>query len=402
MEERNNISKGLARRIKQHVNAKEHQFFAIVQPGFEETAKRELGTIGIEKFVDIMPGGVEFSARLEGCWKVNICSRTISRLLMRLFGFKADHFDRLQKKVREFPWELYLNEGMTVSFSIKARNSKLYHTGRIEEEFRKAISARLKEYGISLSFSDKKQEEGTQQVFIRFEKDICTVSLDTSGGLLYKRGNKQYVTEAVIRETTAALILHEANIINYDILLDPMCGAGTFSLEAAGIFMNQYPNLERDFIFKQWPGFRPAAYNHLKQTLAEEESGANSAEKTIFSSDIDADAVAVAEKNFSESGLLPGSILDIKQRALSDIADIPSGRKCLIVLNPPYGNRLNTVNVKALYREIGTIIREKYPQCAYAIISPGVEYEKIMSLPYDKKILFMNGGIKVGVVFKST
>ncbi|MFC1671096.1 class I SAM-dependent RNA methyltransferase [Spirochaetota bacterium] len=392
-----NSNKSLARRVKQHVIAGKHQFFAIVQPGFEVAVKKELPEIGIDAVSEIVEGGIEFSSKLEGCYRVNLCSRTITRLLMRLMKFKISRFNKMGRRVSKFPWELYLKAGSSVSFSIKCRHSKLYHTGRIGDEFIKAISARLDEYNSSVSFIEKADGENSQVIFIRMENDICQVSIDSTGRPLYKRGHNKKVTPATLRETLASLILFEAHVSSYDILIDGMCGSGTFSMEAAEIYAGRIPSGKRDFAFMNWPSFKPAAFNYLKNKLLEKEN--DQIPNRIIVNDVDKDALSVAGDNLKSTGLF--NLFDIMSvDFLREEIPFPRDKKCLIVLNPPYGGRLQKKNIDKFYRQLGNIVRSKYRNCGYAIISPGLEYEKILSLRYDKKILFMNGGIKVAVIIK--
>jgi len=393
------MTQGLERRIKKHIIAKEHEFFAIVQPGFEKTAAQELSSLGIEKFGQTIEGGIEFSGRINDCYRINICSRTLSRLLLRVSNFKAERFDILNKKISRIPWELYIKDGTHVSFRVKARKSRLYHTVRIEQECNDAVKSRLREYNINIS-GEPDTDKQVQEIFIRFENDRCTVSLDTGGGLLYKRGRKLLVSDAPIRETIASLILLEAGLEKYDCLIDPMCGSGTFSLEAMEISCSMPPNINRDFIFKKWPCFREAAFAYMAGKISEEIKSPEHSHIKIHTSDIDAEAVSLAQKNADNSGF--SSVLGIEEKPFSETLDIEKPGKCLIVLNPPYGRRLSNTDSVSVYRKIGNTIRNKYAGCSYAIISPGVEYEKAMSLPYEKKILFMNGGIKAGVIFHSS
>jgi len=374
--------KSLARRVRQHVNGKEHEFFAIVPPGFESTAKEELAEIGIERFGDTVAGGVEFTSRLDGGYRVNLASRTISRLLMRLTEFRADGFDRMAKKALAFPWELHLEGGARVAFRVESARSRLYHEGRIEEEFRKAIPMRLADYGRQVEFAD-----GGQTVFVRMDENRCRVSLDTSGGLLYRRGRKPFASEASLRETLAALILREAGWPrDYDVLVDPMCGAGTFTLEAMEMAAGRLPNAEREFAFLAWPAFRPAAFAHLKKELA---ATATADARRILTSDVDPAAVATARKNLGDH--------PVAVRDFLDSAPPTDEARRLYVLNPPWGRRLRGADPRKLYRRIGEVIRSD-PRAGYAIIVPELDLEKVLSLRHDRKILFRNGGIRVAVM----
>lgn len=396
--------KALQRRIKQHIIAKEHTFFAIVHPGFEEIALKELQEIGIKRITGVFEGGVEFISNLNTCYQANLCSHTVTRILLRLKQFRAENFRRFGRCIEQVQWELYVKNGISIKFNITCRKSRLYHTGAIEEEFKKAFALRLKQYGIIPLFSPEAcPPNKSQTIFLRIDNDICQLSMDTSGEALYKRGYKQQVTEAPLRETLASLILLAADINKYDTLLDPMCGSGTFSVEAGLMFLKRYPGISRDFIFQEWPAFRLPSYNYLKKVLMEK-MPANSSDgnrRTIYCSDKDEKALAIARKNIRQAGL-EEFIITQKKDFLKDTILIPEGKKAFIVLNPPYGGRIgDTEKSMKTYRRIGEKIRADYPCCGYAIIIPGVETEKILSLTYDKKIIFINGGIKVAVIIKN-
>lgn len=390
--------KGIARRVKQHVIAKRHSFFAVVHPGFEETAAREIAELGISETAERTEGGLEFITDLAGCYRANLCARTVTRVLMRLARFKALHFTLFRKKMAGFPWELHLAPGAAVSFSIACRHSRLYHTGRLREECMGAVAERMKEQGMEVSFPEKPSDDNAVQgIFLRLEDDVVHVSLDASGEMLYRRGSKTQITPAPLRETAAACILIEAGLGKYDILIDPMGGSGTFSLEAGMIFSGHPPGLGRDFIFRRWPAFREAAFHHLVKQL---EEGKRAEGKSVLYSDIDPEAVAAAENNITAAGLT--GITRITQKDFfKDRGDIPAGKKALLVLNPPYGKRLRgKEDTAAVYRKIGQKIRKDYANCGYAIIVPGLELEKVLSLPYDKKVLFRHGGIRVSVIIR--
>jgi len=234
---------------------------------------------------------------------------------------------------------------------------------------------------------------------VRLDGDRSVISLDTSGGLLYKRGKRVHVTQAPIRGTLAALILREARWPEYDVLLDRMCGSGAFSLEGAEMATLTPANADRNFPFMDWPSFKPASFAHLKKKHVEKVNNNALKQKTIIASDVDPKAVEATINNIETAGLKEwlradrSDFLDGKNDLLSKYDD------ALLVLNPPYGKRLNKKDTKKIYRQIGKKIRQCY-KGGYAIIVPGLEYEKILSLGYDNKILFMNGGLKVSVIIK--
>lgn len=392
--------KALDRRIKQHVIAKECVFFAVVQPGFEDVAADELREIGVADGMRIVEGGIEFTGRLDACYRLNVCSRTATRVMMRIAEFKASNFVKLRTHACGIPWELHIKNGRSIVFSITCHHSRLYHTGRIEEELRGAISERLALYGLVPVFPDAAGGgDIPQTVFIRFDNDRCHVSLDTSGEPLYRRGYKTHGVEAPLRETLAALILRAAHAERYGMIIDPMCGSGTFAIEAAMMMRRSLPGLHRDFAFMQWPSFRPAAFQYLVRSLSGGDAVSAPLPGTVVCSDIDDSALAAARENARQAGV-QDAVLPEKRDFLREKIVIPPDVKALIALNPPYGRRLSSGDTGALYRRIGETIRG-YAGCGYAIIVPALDLEKTMSLSYDRKILFMNGGIRVAVIVKN-
>lgn len=392
--------KGIARRIKQHIIAKEHTFFAITQPGFEKTSEAELIENGIDSIHETVTGGIEFTTRLPDCYMLHLRSRTITRVLMRISRFKATNFTVLRKKLSSVPWELFIRDSTRFSFSTTCRRSRLYHTGRIEQEFTDAVTERLGEFGFNAhpASSDTEDHE-TQKFFIRFDNDLCNISIDASGESLYKRGYRPFVSEAPLRETLAALILREARIGNYDTLIDPMAGSGIFSIEAAMMRRNMLPGTDRHFIFETWPSFRPDTFSHIKKQLIADTAHTIDP-LNIYCSDSSEQAVNTIKKNL-DGGELAGTIKPERRNFFSDPITLPENSKSIIVLNPPYGKRVTGKMTQAnLYRNIGDTIRGRYPKSGYAIIVPGIEYEKHLGLKYDRKIPFMHGGLQVAVIFK--
>ncbi len=392
-----NAEKAIARRVRRHVGAKRHVFFAVMQPGFEETGREELLELGIP-VSGLCEGGVEFTGRLEECYRANLCARTPSRVLMRLCRFRARDFGKLGTKAAGFPWELYVNVGTELSIKAASRHSRLYHTGRIGEEISAGISKRLSDCGLSARFvSRKKPDAPSQQILARLEDDVCELSLDASGEPLYRRGYKSRVTEAPLRETLAASLLRAARFARYDMLIDPMCGSGSFSIEAALASQGRLAGERRSFAFEGWPSFRPAAYRHLLTRLQED---AAPRELLVHCSDRDGRAVETARANCREAGV-HDLVRPIRADFFKEGVPVPAGKRALIMLNPPYGKRIGeAAKAKGLYRRIGRALREGYSGCGWCVIVPGLELEKALALPYNRKILFMNGGIRVAALIK--
>jgi putative N6-adenine-specific DNA methylase len=396
--------KAIARRIKDHVVGSRHDFFAVVHPGFEETARQELLELGIQDPKVLGTGGIGFSARLDDAWRVNLGAGTVSRLLLRLCHFKSTGFGEFRARLAAFPWELYIADRAAIRFVVRTSRSRLWHEGKLQEEAAKAIHGRMAVHGRQVDFSPAAENEAarSQAIFIRLDENRCQVSLDSSGELLYRRGYGKFTEEAPLRETLACCVLRAAAVANYKIVLDPFCGSGTFALEAGVILSGRPVNSNRAFAFEGWPSFRPGRFRHQKEEMEREfKERAPAGPRKLYSSDIDSGAAATTRHNLESAGL--ASLAEVDQADFfrlhppaCDPADV------LLVMNPPYGARLEKgTDIAALYRRIGDKVRRDYPGCGYAIIVPGLELEKALGLPHEKKFLFRNGGIGVALLIHS-
>jgi len=387
----------LARRVKDHVVGRSHEFFAVVTPGFEETARRELQDLGIAAKAEGR-GGVAFAGRLEDAWRANLGAGTLPRVLMRLLRFKSTGFADFRSRLAAIPWELHLADNARVRFAVSAAGSRLWHEGRLQEEAARAVAARM-------AAACRRVEIGVggsgQLVLVRLEENRCQVSLDTSGDLLYRRGLGKLTEAAPLRETLARAILLEAGIGRCRTLVDPFCGSGTFALEAGSLFLGRPANLGRFFAFEDWPSFKPARFRHVREELeGRMRERAAAGPRRIFCSDLDGKAVETARRNIAAAGL--DKMVQVDQAdffRLHPPAEDPSG--VLLVMNPPYGARQRAgEDTAAFFRRIGDKLRRDYAGCGFAVIVPGLENEKALGLPHHRKILFRNGGIPVALLIR--
>lgn len=349
---RNFENQNIKKRIKRHVIGKTHRFFAATLPGHEPLCLDELLKAGIPAADAVaFAGGVEFTGRLYDAYLANLNLRTANRILMRLFTFTAFHFNQLEKALADLPWELFIRPDAVCDLHITSKQSRLIHTDAIGERVKKAVMQRL---DADVFAGNRNRPGEVQQIFVRVRKDRFTVSLDTSGALLHKRGIKSQGGRAPVRETMAAAILRVAGYQAGEILIDPMCGTGTFSLEAAMMAKNIPAGWYRDFAFTHWPSFKPKQWRYIRQE----------AEKTItcrktpviFASDRDTIAIQKLDKIVCDH-LLAGAIevkeadfFTLRSRDFTALPGSPNQathlnqphRPGLIVVNPPYGHRLGS------------------------------------------------------------
>ncbi|MGA9476771.1 MAG: hypothetical protein WBV21_03275, partial [Desulfobacterales bacterium] len=316
------------------------EFFAAASPGLEPLCLRELQALPL-----VAPegraakGGVSFNGRLHDGYLANLCLRTANRVLMRIGAFKASNFFTLGKKLATIPWELYLQPDQPLRFNVTTRHSRIYHGVAIAERFQKAIDARWVETG-----ADPNPNESAalgQQIFIRVVDDHFAVSLDSSGESLYRRGLKKKVTAAPLRETIAAAMLILAGYSPPEPLVDPMCGAGSFSLEAAMRARNIPAGWFRDFAFSGWPAFALTRrrWKHTKDQCAQRI--ADTANAAIFAADIDPSACKALEENAADSGL--SASIAVSNRDFFDLTPREFGAAPgLLTINPPFGRRMGS------------------------------------------------------------
>ena len=399
--------KSLERRVKKNILAGEHELFFSVIPGLEEPAETELRNWGLSPEREKEPGSLSALSSLENIWKTVLMARCPSRVYLRLLSFKAEGFREFRNKTLGFPWELYLSEGCEFRIRFSLSHCRLHVTDNIGKSLLRSIRDRFMELeGKSPSLiqdSSPHVEAKVQTLLIRGVEDRFQISLDAGGGPLYDRGYRQYVNEAPLRETLAASLLQALGINRDSTLIDPMCGSGTFSLEAAGMTAGLPAFGAKQFPFEFWPSFRPARYAWLIKELGEQVKTPCS----IFSSDLEKKALSAAEKNsrflsdlwnkdFQASGR--ENFLNNLIFTQSDFFSLhppATGSDRVLILNPPYGMRLHLEDRMDFFRNIGKKIREDFKGCRWGIITPGLDAEKALGLHWEKKYLFKNGGLPV-------
>ncbi len=376
------------KRVKRRVIARPHEFFAACSPGLEPLCRQELEGLDPDiRDIRIMPGGVGFTGRLQDGYLANLCLRTPSRILMRLDSFKAVHFGEFEKGLGKIDWELFLPASSDLDVRVSCRQSRLYHSDALAQKSLGLIQDRLGQAGFP---QDSKAD--SQAVMIRGEKDRFQVSLDMSGALLFKRGVKPNTIDAPLRETLAFAVLTATGFSPNDILLDPMCGSGTFSIEGAMIKSRVPPGFFRSFAFETWPGFRPENFNFLKTRMKKQFKVMDRPE--IFASDTNEKAVDAVNANISAHDFLKP--IQVRQASFFDINcdGMPPG-KGVVILNPPYGKRLETGDTLNFYREIGQKLRSDFKGWRTGIICPDQRTWKALDLTRLHPATIFNGGLNL-------
>ncbi|HWQ84439.1 MAG TPA: class I SAM-dependent RNA methyltransferase [Anaerolineales bacterium] len=378
------------------------QYFAVSGPGLERLTAHELHKLGslpeppavadtTQSTGNDLEGGVSFSGDLHELYRANLHLRTASRVLVRLGEFRAVAFYELRKKAARLPWESYLTPGQPVSLRVTCRKSRLYHSDAVAERVVGAIGDRLNRPSRALAYAEDSMSDEVQLVIVRFVHDICTISIDSSGAGLHRRGYRLAVAKAPLRETLAAGIILAARWHSEQPLVDPFCGSGTIAIEAALLASARPPGLDRKFAFMNWPGYDPAAWQKLgRETMF----AGPPPQPVILASDRDAGAINMAQENADRAGV--AEWIDFKQQAFSAIA--PAGRGWVIT-NPPYGVRVSTTqDLRNLFAHLGDVLRQHCPGWNYAILSNEDKLIAQLHLPEAGRLWLENGGLPVKLV----
>ncbi|SHK49127.1 putative N6-adenine-specific DNA methylase [Fibrobacter sp. UWT2] len=398
------MNENLEKRLKRQVIGKPHRFLAIAPLGFEATLAYELSLFGLE-FPDeesaphiTGDGKIEFFAKITEAWKAVAYSRVANRILMHLADFKAENFRELEKKAAEIPWELYLDkrtgnalqtrDERGINIHVTCKHSRLYHSDAIAERLHNVIHSLADSHSgegrnqHTNSPADSHSGVGrnqhshsnTQHLYITLIDDRCTIWLDLAGEELYKRGHERFVNDAPLKETIAAAMILEACSLQSPscllptsyCLLDLMAGSGTFSLEAAYMTNGLIPGKCRDFALKHQPAFKEATWNFLVRRETKGERRENECNiLKIVTSDISPKATEIIQHNVECSPLasieqapITSQVKDFFSYTANEIAEACPGEIApIIVLNPPYGKRLD-FDAPKLYTQIGRRLAE--------------------------------------------
>lgn len=356
-------STALEKRIKRQVTARDHRFFVVVSPGLLDVCLREMKLLfNDQKTLTVVDGGIEFDGSVTDCYLANLHLRTASRIIMRLGSFTASDFATLEKKIETIPWELYLEGGRPPTIQVTLKKSRLYHSGAVEQRFRDMFTR------TRACLEKTKPRIPEQTLFVRAFQDRFEVSLDSSGELLYLRGLKTQGGIAPLRETLAAGMLMLAGYDGTLPLIDPMCGTGSFSLEAAMIAQHIPPGWFRNFAFEHWPCFRPGSMKNIRREA--EALIRPGKQPMIFSSDQDPEACNRLKAHVAKTGM--DSVIQVAHRDLFAFDPERLGLgKGLVMVNPPYGLRIGTkMQSEHLIRDLFELFEKKYQGWTVGLISP--------------------------------
>ncbi len=337
-------------------------------------------------------GGITFKGDLAALYRANLNLRTASRILARLGNFfHATTFTVLQKRASRLPWERFLIPGQPVSMRVTCHNSKLYHSDAVARSVLAGLTERMGQASALVKADEDTGGHLPQLVTVRLLDDKCTVSVDSSGDLLHKRGYRLAVAKAPLRETLAAALLMASGWDKVTPLVDPFCGSGTIPIEAALMALKIPPGLNRRFAFMDWPNYDEQLWLSIKAQIHPSSSAPQS---SFLASDRDAGAIKMAHENAGRAGV--EEFIEFKCQAVSSITSPFSTG--WVVTNPPYGMRISEgKDLRNLYAQFGNVLRKQCPGWQVAVLCNDLVLLGQMHLDLDTSLGFVNGGIPVRV-----
>lgn len=376
--------------------------------GLELLLEEEITLLGATH-IERRTGRLIFKGTLETAYRICLWSRLASRVVMPIYEHELEHTHDVRDVAEEL-FEGAVNFDWSLIFAPQSTFAIRLHVERDIKVNTQFATLRVKD-GVVDSFMDTvgkrpsidiKQPEIT--LYVLAGKTSHFYCLDLSGDSLHKRGYRHYMTDAPIKENLAAAILHKAQIatLKPDLILDPMCGSGTFIIESLMILTDRAPGLTRRFGFNGWHGHDHDLWTQIKsEATARHEAALNQPLPQIHAYDADWDAVKATRLNLVAAGFEPIlHQIKIEERTLADWPDfnLQAGQRAFVVTNPPYGERLGEkASNKALYMGISSRLQTFFPYQPVAVIAAQVEQADVLALNDPKTLRLMNGKLPIYV-----
>jgi len=361
----------------------EFEMIAKTFKGLEEVLATELVAMGANN-VQLQRRAVSFTGNKELMYKANMQLRTASRVLKPIAAFKALNPDEVYEQVKKIDWEKYMSVDTTFAIDSTVFSDEFRHSMFVAYRVKDAIADRFMEK--QNKRPSVRLDNPQLMINIHIAQNQCTISLDSSGESLHKRGYRVAQTDAPLNEALAAGMLLMSGWEGKTDFIDPMCGSGTLLIEAALIALNIPPGVfRREFAFEKWSDFD----SELFDDVYNDDSLERPFEHKIYGSDISPLAIKIADKNVRSAGL--NKYIELKVLPVQQL-EAPSDH-CMMVTNPPYGERITSPDIFGLYASLGTVLKHKFAGSSAWVISSHEECLDKIGLKPSKKVQLLNGSL---------
>ncbi|MFS3135887.1 THUMP domain-containing class I SAM-dependent RNA methyltransferase [Gluconacetobacter sacchari] len=358
---------------------RDFEIFLATAPGQEAALYGEIRLKGFRQ-PQAVPGGVVIRGGWPEVYRANLWVRGANRVLARIDAFRVTHLAQLDHRARLVPWATVLRPDIAFRVEASCTGSRIYHAGAAAERIEKAIRRTV---GAPCA------PDAAIVVRARIDHDLCTISIDSSGDLLHRRGHKQAVNRAPMRETMASLFLLQCGYAGNEPVFDPMCGSGTFVIEAAEIAARLNPGRSRHFAFELLANFDEATWRKLRETRSTRAPTAH-----YYGSDRDAGAIAMSRANAERAGVT--AYTSFQQTPISDIRP-PCDQPGLVIVNPPYGTRIgDRAALVPLYRALGRTLAAHFTGWRVGLVTTEPTLAHATGLPFlPPAAPIPHGGLRV-------
>ncbi|MBP6655785.1 MAG: class I SAM-dependent RNA methyltransferase [Propionivibrio sp.] len=366
------------------------KFFASCPRGLEALLAEDLTAAGV-KDLKAIPGGVHFVADWPTCYAANLHSRIATRILWRVAHGRYAKEDDIYKLALDCEWPKWFAATQTIRVDVTAVKSPLKSLEFITLRIKDAICDRFRADTGKRPSVDTREPDVRMHGFITV--DECTLYIDTSGAPLYQRGLRQKTVEAPLKENVAAGIIRLSGWQPGTPMIDPMCGSGTFLIEAAQMALNIAPGAGREFGFQRLKNFQLGAWKEMLDAAMDAEKPARFAE--IYGSDISPVSVRAALANLDRAGLLPAVKLSSGDLLEIDAPPRNDDQTGIMIANPPYGERLSEQDeLAAFYPQLGSALKRNFAGWNCYLLTADLRMPKLMRLTPSKKTPLYNGAIE--------
>ena len=361
-------------------------FIAKTFAGCEETLCTELEALGATE-TRLLTRAVEFEGDITLLYKANLCCRTALRILRPMYAFEAADEEMLYQEIRNIDWSQHLRLEQTFAINTTLNQSNLNHSLYVSLKAKDAIADQFRDR------YDQRPDVDTENPDLRIHLHIydnhCTLSFDSSGESLHKRGYRDYTNQAPINEALAAALVLQSGWDKKSPLADFMCGSGTILIEAAFIALNIAPNkFRKKFGFESWNDFDKNIWEQVrKETISAE---VTDEQLQLYGSDVSGTVLDKARQNIREAGLEP--FIRLKKCTFEKFpVPAPHG---MLITNPPYGLRIEPRDIMEMYQEMGNKMKRDFSGWTCWIFTGNLEVAKFIGLKPARKIKLFNGPIE--------
>lgn len=365
------------------------ELFVACAPGLEPILALEVEQI-LGQPPKSIAGGVSLRGTVAEIARLNLELGVATQVLVRIAKFPSHHFSQLDKSLQKVNWSAWIVPGAPVAVRVSTHKSKLYHSKGIEQRVRGALQARLKKEAPVL------ETEDGARLLVRIDHDHCTVSVDSSGAPLHRRGYRLASAKAPLREDLARAVVRLSGWDTATPFADPFCGSGTLGIEAAMLARGMAPGLNRNFAFESWPTLDPELCPQLRSEAKAKSKAACAA--PIWLSDRDAGAVQAAKDNAARASVLED--LHIEEAPMGRapfLAEPPAAGAW--VSNPPHGTRIGKKDqLRSLHQSIGRRFEGLSAQWGLTLVVRDRRLAYTTGLSLETQVMTEHGGSKIWVL----